>query len=357
MTQLSLRQRRLCTATDCRANGQHQPTCPGTDCHGCAPRPNCVICGKRAAEHGQVCDTSRIRLDAQLRTIAELYALLPAALDASTVHAIVDLTLPARAEPVTDTRIPLYRPVPVDVHVRRTEYPAGVPAIVDEWLSLRELRPVYDEAGEPVLQPAGDQVGGIPVASVLLSWVRDWAEERGDELPASDDVDTLVAWLRDRERFRWVCVYHPAVREFAGEVRMLLRWLRLALHRDLSPVRYQAPCPYCQIKSLRRGPGADWIECVGATVREEVGGAPVRRWESGCGRLWGEDEYGLLARAAIHADELLDTAEAAIIAQVRPNTISQWKSRGHLVPVEYDEGGRPWYRRADVDAARDRVAV
>lgn len=297
----------------------------------------CVVCGKRPAERGYVCDTSRSRLSGQLRTIDELYALLPAALDDRTVHAIVDLTLPARHGTVTDTRIPLMVATDVDVKVLRTAYPGGIPTIIEDWLHMRELRRVYDDAGRGVLIPAGDQIGGLPVAAILASWTRDWAKTRGErDLPAPV-VPELVAWLRDRERFTWACNHHPAMNDFASETRLMLRMIRLALHRDLSPVRYLAPCPYCHDRTLQRGPGADWIEC------------------RDCHRLWGEDEYGLLARAAISADEMLDTNEAAIIAQVSVEVIRQWRSRGKLA-CEYDERGRAWQRRADVDAAKEMAA-
>lgn len=296
------------------------------------PVTTCVLCGHRPADRGQVCELSARRLDTQLRSIGRGYALLPAALDQTTLIAIIDLTLPGRTTAVRDTLIPKVALADVAVRVDRVDYTGPEPAIVSEWQILRERRRVYDAEMRQVLIAAGDQTGTLPVAAVLATWVRYWAESRAEPSLAGTDVPLFVAWLRDRERYAWICEQGPALAEFATEIRTTLRMIRLALHRDLSPTRYAAPCLYCDEKSLRRGPGADWIEC------------------GLCGRLWGDDEYVDLARAAIGADEPLTTEEAALIAGVKPATIRQWRRRGHL-PATTDEHGRVWQRRGDVDEA------
>jgi len=143
------------------------------------------------------------------------------------------------------------------------------------------------------------------------------------------------------------CDQHPAVDEFAREIRTTIAEMRNAIDRNLTPTRYRAPCPYCGTQTLRRHPGADWIECEGGSLGEP-----------GCGRLWGQDEYGLLARAAIPPDELLDTDEAAIIAGVEARLIRLWVHRGHLVPAMRDQDERPWFRKIEVeDAARRPTRV
>jgi hypothetical protein len=150
----------------------------------------------------------------------------------------------------------------------------------------------------------------------------------------------LGAWLHGQ--LDWACDHHPAVDEFAREIRSILASMRRAISRDLGPVRYAAPCPYCRTATLRREPGGDWIECGG---------------RDGCGRLWNEDEYGLLARAAIGQDELLTTEEAAVVARVEPGTIRVWAHRGKLTIAERTDDGRAWYRKGDVEQLGERMAA
>ena len=47
-------------------------------------------------------------------------------------------------------------------------------------------------------------------------------------------------------------------------------------------------------------------------------------------------------------DALLPTAEAAVLAGVKPATVRQWDKRGHLVPAARDERGWPLYLGRDV---------
>jgi DNA-binding transcriptional MerR regulator len=47
----------------------------------------------------------------------------------------------------------------------------------------------------------------------------------------------------------------------------------------------------------------------------------------------------------------LDTAGAAELAGVKPQTISMWVARGHLTPAGRDGRGRPVYRQQDVARA------
>lgn len=256
---------------------------------------NCVICRKHPPRKPLVCDRCRQRESARLSEIVHLYAVLPAALPVNP-NTVIDLTYP-----------------PV----------GGASALV----VVHEFDPRWQ-----------DQTGDINVAARLDSWVRDWLEQRiGTDPPKVPTVMRLAMWLQI-----WLpvaCDEHPAVDEYAGEIRRLAATMRRAINRDLSPVRYEAPCPYCAVKTLRREPGGDWIEC------------------GDCGRLWGEDEYGLLARAAIGDDELLSTEEAAVVAKVEVGTIRVWAHRGKL-NAEYPEGQtRPWYRKGEVQAVAERMAA
>lgn len=278
-----------------------------------APEVTCLLCRWRTPVdiRSRVCGPCVIRQIRLLGEIPSLYALLPAALDTNPV-VVIDLTFPpyggasARA-------------------VRRCEecVKRGRPS----WVIPCTHR-------KPVL---ADQIGEIPVAAILDSWVRDWHETLGyPDPPKVPTVMRLANWLQIH--LAQACRDHLAVDEYAGEIRHLAATMRRAINRDLSPVRYEAPCPYCQTQTLKREPGGDWIEC------------------GDCGRLWGEDEYGLLARAAIPDDELLSTVEAAQLAEVAPALIRKWDQRGKLVPAHRDDFDRPWYTKAEVLRAAGRVA-
>lgn len=260
----------------------------------------CVICQRKPYHVANVCTGCRQRIARHILEIGELARVLPAALDGQHLD-IIDLTHPPRGG-------------------------AG-PATVHD--------------------PNKDQTGKLAIGARLDSWARDWIENLpnvGNLLPPPT-VPELTKWLYVRSMT--ACDQHPAIDDFAAEMRTIIAEMRNAIDLNLAPVRYKAPCPYCGTQTLRRDRGADWIECKG-TGQEEPG----------CGRLWGEDEYGLLARAAIPPDELLDTNEAAIIAQVEPRLIRLWDHRGHLVPATRDDEGRPLYRKIEVeDAARRPTRV
>ncbi len=262
------------------------------------PEPDvlCLLCGWRTPVdiRSLVCGPCVIREVRRLGEIIALYALLPHALDVAPIT-VIDLTYP----PVGG---------------------AGPTVVIHE-------PPQYD-----------DQIGDVNTAAILDSWVRDWTETLGyTDPPKVPTVMRLANWLQIHVAM--ACRDHHAIDEYAREIRQLAAKMRRAVNRDLSPVRYEAPCPYCGIKTLKREPGGDWIEC------------------GDCGRLWGEDEYGLLARAAIGEDELLTTEEAAVVARVEIGTIRVWAHRGKL-HAEYPDGQtRPWYRKGEVQAVAERMAA
>jgi hypothetical protein len=261
----------------------------------------CVICQRRAYHHPYACGGCRQRIARHLLEIGELAQILPAALDQHHLD-IIDLSYPPRGG-------------------------AGAPGIHD---------------------PNRDQRGKIAVAARLDLWARDWISTLpniGEHLPAPT-VAELTKWLYVRSMT--ACDEHPAIDDFAAELRAIITDMRNGIDLNLTPVHYKAPCPYCGTQTLQRERGADWIECKKIHPRDE----------SGCGRLWGQDEYGLLARAAIPPDELLDTDEAAIIAGVEARLIRLWVHRGHLVPAMRDQDERPWFRKIEVeDAARRPTRV
>lgn len=220
----------------------------------------CVVCGnpRRIPNRPPVCDGCRARLVSQLRELPELYALLPAVLARPG----------GSAEKVSGTR---EAPVPLSLDV------------VDLLAESRRPNPTAEARSHP-----DDAVGGLSVASALDEWVRDWraARSKGEGLPVPT-VAALSGWLR--VRLDWACDQHPAIGEFATEIRHIAASLRttLALRRHVD--RLEAPCPTCDMRALYREVdpvrgAADYIRC------------------GGCGRLWTPDEYARLAVILVHED-------------------------------------------------------
>lgn len=54
-------------------------------------------------------------------------------------------------------------------------------------------------------------------------------------------------------------------------------------------------------------------------------------------------------------DGLITTSQAATLARVRPVTIRQWVSRGHLPKAGLDERGHNLFRALDVMAAEQKL--
>lgn len=116
-----------------------------------------------------------------------------------------------------------------------------------------------------VLGLDGDQVGHLSVATILDTWVRDWRDRRwfDQHLPAATVAD-LVHWLRTR--LDDACTSHPAIDEFAAEIRAVRSALRRAVgEADPAPEadRYaRVPCRRCDLRGvLMRRPGDVYIEC------------------------------------------------------------------------------------------------
>jgi ribosomal protein L37AE/L43A len=252
----------------------------------------CVVCQRRPYERAQVCNPCRKWLARDLGEIAGLAALLPL------------VTAPTRS---VEGGIPL-RIAAVDL---------ALPA-------------VGGASAGTVCDPYRDQYGEIPVAARLDSWAQDWAITRGlgEHLPVPT-VNALVGWLLNRVEDE--CDQHPAIDEFAGEIRGLLATIRRTLSTEAPrAVRYAAPCPRCGTETLRRTIGADWIEC------------------ESCGRLWGEEDYAELVRDAVPQGRLLTTLQAAVYAGVKPGRIRLLAHYGKLRQVPGPWGWRPKYDPAEV---------
>lgn len=198
------------------------------------------------------------------------------------------------------------------------------------------LRLVAPGLADKITGAAGnreDQIGHEPVARMLAFWAEDWSNR-----PIwSADAASVAHFLR--RGLRWACASHPAIDEFARELRGIYASLRVALHRDLSGHRYAAPAPCCGQRTLIRYPGADWIEC------------------GPCEALYDEEDYATVVIAQIPERALVTAQQAAQIAGVATDTVYKWIERGKLVPDIGPWGGRRLFFRYDVDAVWTRATV
>lgn len=201
----------------------------------------CPLC-KRPTEDG-VHDRCRFAVDHRLEQIPGLYAALAAVLE------------PGRAAGarVSGSRTP---PLPVRL----------------EPLSLRGR-------------------GGI--ITILATWETDWRDRAGlaviparagrEQLLDSDQaLADVIAFLR--RQLGWAIAYHPAVDEFAGEVRAIVQECHRAVGALENHMRIGS-CPAVDDdgrpcgRPLHADPYSDWITC------------------DRCGATWSRDQWLMLGRA------------------------------------------------------------
>ena len=132
---------------------------------------------------------------------------------------------------------------------------------------------VHEDVNPQTGLPYGDQVGYVSVATLLDSWVRDWRDTlRPQEGLPRPNVRHLGIWLT--HRLDDACDRHPAVDEFAHEMRDLLAAIRRVNGRtEVRPEHLDVPCRRCDLLDMHRLPGQDRVEC------------------GSCGDLLTEDEY------------------------------------------------------------------
>lgn len=199
------------------------------------PTYPCVICRRNLPRYGMVCTACHIRVDDLLGEIADLYATLPEHLERGRV---------AGGQKVSGSR---EAPLPLRIDPLDLSMPA------------REPNPTPQSRLHPE-----DHAGAMSVASRLDSWVRDWREVRAmSEHPPDPTVVVLVGWLRNR--LDWACDHHPAVDEFAVEMRQVHGALRAVVGIRSDRV-YIGQCPVIDERGtcgapLTADPYLDAIRC------------------------------------------------------------------------------------------------
>lgn len=193
----------------------------------------CVIDQKRHYDRAQVCEPCRRRLDSILHDIATLWPHIPAAMHPGSNGA---------GQRVSGSR---EAPLPLRVDVLDLTMPA------------REPTPTPQARRWPE-----DHTGAMSAATVLDQWARDWLSYGAPGRLPEPDVGPLVSWLR--VRLEWACDHHPAIDEFAGELRDLLSTLRRTVGgTSPKPQRCDGvPCRRCDLLTLfRLVDGSGDIEC------------------------------------------------------------------------------------------------
>jgi hypothetical protein len=131
---------------------------------------------------------------------------------------------------------------------------------------------------KPIVDPNSDQMGNLPVAAVLASWVDLWIHDRkkSEHYPGAT-VDRLVGWLT--VRLDWAFQYANALDDFTAELRQIVGLLYITNgDATVKPDHKEAvPCSRCDLKVLYDVPGDRYIECL--------------RSHGGCGQLLTVGEY------------------------------------------------------------------
>lgn len=287
--------------TDCACHtGPYAPcsTPGGCGSEGCGRtdvRGGCILCPiywpdapPRLPDRPPVCEGDRRRIDRDLADIADLHGRLqnpdPPPVDnrrytkpdrAGTPHEY-------RADPLAAVNgagpIPGRTPQPSVSGSRDRTTPAQLD-VVDLTAAARpaavHIRYGVDRKTNKDWAPLGgdpDQIGHLSAATILDHWVSDWRAAFWPEqhLPVPTVAD-LVAWLRAGHtpdgpgpRVDTACDQHPAIDEFAADIRRLRNALRAALGE--TPPRpelvHGVACRSCDTRAVLRLPGDTYeAEC------------------------------------------------------------------------------------------------
>ncbi|MES2210993.1 MAG: hypothetical protein V4515_12575 [Chloroflexota bacterium] len=318
--------------------------------HGCVVCPQLRQGDPRIYDRANVCEGCRARLRSMLIETVEHYVRLDPRKGSTGGERVsgsrtaplpllvdpLDLRMPPQLGEVSDTRMPQYELVEESVTV-------WLPARPDEeYRSEEQTLRRRRATGE--LGPSGDQVGELSVATMLESWARDWQTYWWALLPAPTVVH-LARWLG--VRLEKACDEHPAIDDFAADLRDNIRALR-RVNGELGPLfdLLDVPCRRCDWLSLVPMARADRVECLH------------------CGDLASGEEYqrwiGLLAAGVrdqwvdFDLDKQLYVDEAALLVKVTQNTIRLWIKRGVLSVADRDHG-RPRLLVRDVFEAERRT--
>lgn len=292
----------------------------------------CAVCDKRTPDAGRVCDPCRRWLSTALRGLPTLTEQLRAELvpadDSHTTTVLVCATCGITAPYTPDGRYaqhpgrpdydwsPTGRwhggwrirrlvqrtagpapsvapdiivtgggdepPVPIDLHlhdlladvVRDGGRPIDTTG--DNWVPAR-----LDERGRPVMVPAGDQIGAVPIAQVLDQEMRAWVDAGapGSRWRPMPTIPELTAWLE--RRLDWACDHYPGIDATAATIRQVRGQMMAALGEfDPEPELCDGvACESCDLRMLFRRPdGSGEVECHNPDCRRVYTAAGYAEW-------------------------------------------------------------------------------
>jgi hypothetical protein len=198
----------------------------------------CLVCGRREYERAHVCDADRASIPATLDRIRSLYVALRR----------VDVAPARRGESVKVSGGNVDPVAPINLDVVDLQAPANG----------------YDYTKMP---SASDQIGHVPVDTVLRAWVREFIRWRGrpERMPGA-----YTFWLADRSE--WACDAYPNVGRYVAAIRKLENTLT-----------HVTGVPKDDTFRIGHCPGGKRTPC-GAELRGTVHQTSVEC--SRCGRRW-----------------------------------------------------------------------
>jgi hypothetical protein len=331
----------------------------------------CVVCGHREPEQGLVCepdiDTIQTRLRDVLRqmhllplllipgqpdraervTAARAHAPLPARLDA------LSLIGPGCLAPTGDVLAvhPMVRRWYTVQAVTVTTQVAGEPRTTEHRIVDWHCELLVDEHGQVVMSAEDDQVGSIPPAEWLDSWVRRWRTDLGHHRSpvrraAADPEATAARGRRQRAAVRALLV-SPTTGAAAGRVVARYLTLRAALAAAGPTVLGTAPAVWPRERRTEDPLREEWEVRFGEPARDEAAAADVGYlldWlPAACERDLGMAEFAAQLRA-VHAEltrVLGETPDQQWLGRC-PATITT-RDTGETRPC----GGGLWQPRTD----------
>ncbi|MFJ3794969.1 hypothetical protein ACIPSJ_01635 [Streptomyces sp. NPDC090088] len=150
----------------------------------------------------------------------------------------------------------------------------------DDVLNLLGPTGWTDSIRDPYGDARQDQHGQLPIAGVLIPWVRLIAEERRWNPPVSLAPEALAAWLAKPQPLAWI-----SRRPWAGDMRDELQHL-MRVVRDTTRLRPRRravtqPCPRCDSLTLVETDHQLYTEC------------------GTCRAMFSREELALAARIAV----------------------------------------------------------
>ncbi len=251
------------------------------------PTGSCLVCARRDPHRGLVCDADRSWLAGLLGDLRILHEQLsedePEVVDSRViqrrigdwrvVHAGGGTLVPRRRDWIAYLT-PAAPIAGLAGGGRGTNPPESRPPVSLDPLDIagRANSGSWTPYAKGVNGLDADQIGYLPLATVLDLWVRCWCAARGrGEVGSGADVDTLTHWLS--ERLNWACDEYLDIAEMAEHLHVYRRTMRALLGLNDFPRRYpDVPCPECDERDLHRMNGCLWIEC-------------------GCGVMMSPDEF------------------------------------------------------------------